>query len=89
MLKDFGFVIDDAKGPLLNLRFADVLLFARIKDAGKNIAHLAGEDAKYGLKLHLGNTLIMSTAADNKSIAAAVRIEAEVVGILGQEGAEK
>ena len=47
---------DDVEDPLLNVRFDDdVLLFApSSSDAGKMIAQLGAEAAKYGLKLYLG-----------------------------------
>ena len=58
----FGIVIDDPESPLSNLRFADdILLFANSSpDLTKMIAHLRDEAAKYGLKMHLGKTKILS-----------------------------
>ena len=58
----FGIVIDDPESPLSNLRFADdILLFANSSpDLTKMIAHLRGEAAEYGLKMHLGKTKILS-----------------------------
>ena len=48
---------------LTNLRFADdVLLFSHSRqDIAKMIAHLRDEVAKYGLKLHMGKTKILTT----------------------------
>jgi hypothetical protein len=58
----FGIVVDDPEAPLSNLRFADdVLLFAHSKqDLAKMIAHLQSEAGKYGLKLNLGKTKILT-----------------------------
>ena len=58
----FGIVIDDPESPLSNLRFADdILLFANSSpDLTKMIAHLRDAAAKYGLKMHLGKTKILS-----------------------------
>ena len=58
----FGIVIDDPESPLSNLRFADdILLFANSSpDLTKMIAHLQDEAAKYGLRMHLGKTKILS-----------------------------
>ena len=58
----FGIVIDDPESPLSNLRFADdILLFANSSpDLTKMIAHLRDEAAKYGLRMHLGKTKILS-----------------------------
>jgi hypothetical protein len=89
--RGFGFVIDDETDPLLNLRFADdVLLFAQSKvDAGRMIDHLGVEASKYGLKLHLGKTKIISLWADGKSVVAGVKVGDQIVEVLGPEGTEK
>jgi hypothetical protein len=66
----FGIVIDSTEDPLTNLRFADdVLLFAHTRqDVAKMITNLKDEAAKYGLKLHLGKTKILTNLALAKNI---------------------
>eukprot|EP00959_Pyramimonas_sp_CCMP1952_P125753 2629694-Pyramimonas_sp.AAC.1 len=61
----YGFVVDDPNEPLTNLRFADdVLLFAQSKrDAAKILDHLRTHTARYGLRLHLGKTEILTNSA--------------------------
>jgi hypothetical protein len=63
----FGIVIDSPEDPLTNLRFADdVLLFAHSRqDIVKMISHLSEAAAKYGLKLHVGKTNVL-TNIDNE-----------------------
>ena len=58
----YGIVIDDPRNPLTNLRFADdVLLIAASRgDVGKMITDLSHEAVKYGLKLHMGKTKILT-----------------------------
>ena len=58
----FGMVIDDPVDPLTNLRFADdVLLVACSRtDVSKMITDLALEAAKYGLRLHMGKTKVLT-----------------------------
>jgi len=61
----YGVVIDRPEDPLTNLRFADdVLLFASSsQDVSAMIADLSCEARKFGLKLHAGKTVVMTTAA--------------------------
>ena len=61
----YGIVIDDPTDPLTNLRFADdVLLVASCRaDAAKMIADLNDEAQKFGLKLHLGKTCILTNSS--------------------------
>ena len=58
----YGVVVDLPEDPLTNLRFADdVLIVACCRaDVAKMIADLQSESAKYGLKLHLGKTRILT-----------------------------
>ena len=69
-LQYYGFVIDDPSDPLTNLRFADdVLLFGNSRaDIGKMITELSREAKKYGLKIHMGKTKIMTNAASRKPL---------------------
>jgi hypothetical protein len=64
----FGMVIDDPLDPLTNLRFADdVLLVACSRgDVGKMIADLAREAGKFGLKLHMGKTRVLTNCGLNR-----------------------
>ena len=84
----FGIFSDVAEEPLTNLRFADdILMFARTKaDIGKMIRHLQEESAKYGLKMHLGKTKILSLSAH---AAASMRIGPDLIQILGITESEK
>ena len=61
-----GIVVDDPADPLTNLRFADdVLLLAHSRrDITRMISDLAIEAEKYGLKLHMGKTNILTMATD-------------------------
>ena len=58
----YGVVVDSLVDPLSNLRFADdVLLFSsNPKDAAKMIADLQTEAGKFGLKLHMGKTVVLT-----------------------------
>jgi len=58
----YGFVIDDPSDPLTNLRFADDVLMAAAnkQDIVKMISDLWKEAEKYGLKLHMGKTKILT-----------------------------
>ena len=64
----FGMVIDDPVDPLTNLRFADdVLLVACSRtDVSKMITDLALEAAKYGLRLHMGKTKVLTNCLSNR-----------------------
>ena len=58
----YGLVVDSLTDPLSNLRFADdVLLFSsNPKDAAKMIADLQSDAIKFGLKLHMGKTVVLT-----------------------------
>ena len=58
----YGIVIDDSAHLLTNLRFADdILLTAGSRqDVAKMISDLAREAAKYGLKVHMGKTVVLT-----------------------------
>ena len=58
----YGLVIDDPENPLTNLRFADdVLLLACCRrDVSRMVTDLDEEARKYGLKVHLGKTVILT-----------------------------
>jgi hypothetical protein len=58
----FGFVIDDQKDPMSNLRFADdVLLFSQNKqDAAKMLGHLQTAAARYGLRINFDKTKVLT-----------------------------
>jgi len=58
----YGFVIHDPYDHLTNLRFADdVILFAQSKsDASKMLCHLRDHAARYGLRIHMGKTTILT-----------------------------
>ena len=64
----YGIVIDKPEDPLTNLRFADdVLLFSSSKtDIAKMVTELGKEAEKYGLKLHMGKTKVMTNAAGRR-----------------------
>ena len=57
-------VVRDPSNPLANLRFADdVLLLAGCKkDVARMIADLEAEARKYGLKMHMGKTVVLTNA---------------------------
>ena len=61
----YGVVVDSPTDPLSNLRFADdVLLFSSSpSDAAKMISDLKNEAAKFGLKLHMGKTVVLTNRA--------------------------
>ena len=63
----YGVVVDDISDPLSNLRFADdVLLFASsASDVAKMITDLSKEAAKFGLKLHMGKTVVLTNRLGN------------------------
>ena len=63
-----GMVIDDRDDPLTNLRFADdVLLVACSRmDVSKMIIDLGREAGKFGLKLHMGKTKVLTTCSVNR-----------------------
>ena len=86
----FGFVIDDPEDPLTNLRFADdVLLIAQNRaDVRKMMEHLRAEAAKYGLKLNMDKTKVLtSTHATKKRDS--VHIAGQPVEIIGPESSER
>ena len=59
----FGVVIDDPSDPMMRLA-DDVLLIAQSKsDICKMIANLREESNKYGLKLHMGKTKILTNVS--------------------------
>ena len=66
----YGLVIDDPCEPLTNLRFADdVLMFSRSRgDMVKMISELSREAKKYGLKIHMGKTKVMTNATIRKPL---------------------
>ena len=66
----YGMVIDDPTNPLSNLRFADdVLLVACSKtDICKMIADLSREAGRYGLKMHMGKTKVLTTSVVNRPL---------------------
>ena len=84
----YGIVVDDPADPLTNLRFADdVLLFAGSRhDAVKMVRDLAKVAHKYGLKIHRGKTVILTTA-DNRPPH--VRCDDLVVKVAPVDHAEK
>ena len=63
----YGVVVDKETDPLTNLRFADdVLLFASSpSDAAKMISDLNRESSKFGLKLHMGKTAVLTNRETN------------------------
>ena len=64
----YGIVVDDAVSPMTNLRFADdVLLLAKSKtDIRKMIVDLSTIASEYGLKIHMGKTVIMTNVVSNR-----------------------
>ena len=60
----YGIVVDDIDCPLSNLRFADdVLLLATSKrDVGRMIVDLETEASKFGLKVHMGKTVVLTNS---------------------------
>ena len=64
----YGIVIDSQTDPLSNLRFADdVLLFAsNPSDIGKMLDDLGKEASKFGLKIHMGKTVVLSNRLANR-----------------------
>ena len=64
----YGVVVDDARDPLTNLRFADDVLLVSTsrKDVKRMIAELAKEALKFGLKLHAGKTKILTNESTSR-----------------------
>ena len=62
----FGIEVDRSRPNLTNLRFADdiVLVAASRSDIIKMITHLRCEAEKFGLKVHLGKTKILTNCTD-------------------------
>ena len=85
----YGIVIDSATDPLSNLRFADdVLLFASTPtDIAKMINDLSQEAAKYGLKLHMGKTVVLTNRCAGRP--ASVKCGAQTVKVVGEDDTEK
>ena len=85
----YGIVLDDPQDPLTNLRFADdVLLIASSKrDVGRMLADLSVEAAKYGLKIHMGKTAILTNTAAKRPDS--IECRGESVRVVQPEGAEK
>ena len=86
----FGIVIDDPENTLSNLRFADdILLFANSSpDLTKMIAHLRDESAKYGLRMHLGKTKILSNIPPDER-PESLKVGATSIEVLKEGVAEK
>ena len=84
----YGVVVDDFADPLTNLRFADdVILIATCRmDAAKMVRDLANVARNYGLKLHMGKTVILTTAS---SRPINVRCDELVVKVAGADHAER
>eukprot|EP00959_Pyramimonas_sp_CCMP1952_P400956 8401770-Pyramimonas_sp.AAC.1 len=61
----YGIVVDDAADTLSNLRFADdvLLLSSNKRDVGRMIVDLDTEAKKYGLKMHMGKTVVVTNSA--------------------------
>ena len=85
----YGIVVDRETDPLSNLRFADdVLLFASAPgDIGKMINDLCLEAAKYGLKLHMGKTVVLTNRGAGRP--ASINCGAQVVKVVGADDTEK
>ena len=75
---------------LTSLRFADdILLFARSReDLRKMLRDFRNEVLKYGLRLHMGKTNVLTTA-DLQGRTRSVRINNDKVEILEQSSSEK
>ena len=84
----FGLQVKDGRS-LFNLRFADdLLLFATNRlDIGKMVQHLSTEALKFGLRLHLGKTKVLtnSTATGNSK---GMLVDGKVVEVLPLSGVE-
>jgi len=85
----FGMRVDGGES-LTNLRFADdILLVASSKgDVGKMLRQLAQEASKYGLKLHMGKTKVLTTC-HLPSYKRKIEVNGEVVEVLQPDEAEK
>ena len=85
----YGIVIDSQTDPLSNLRFADdVLLFASSPtDIGKMIGDLSKEAAKFGLKIHMGKTVVLSNRLAGRPQA--VKCGSAEVKVASPEATEK
>ena len=86
----FGIVIDDPENTLSNLRFADdILLFANSSsDLTKMIAHLRDESARYGLRMHLGKTKILSNIPPEER-PESLKVGATSIEVLKEGAAER
>jgi len=84
-----GFVIDDPDEVMSHLCFADdVMLFAQnASDAVKMLTHFREEAAKYGLRLHIGKTKILTTTSSAQSRN--VIVGDDQVEVLSSDGTEK
>ena len=85
----FGIVVDDPLDPLTNLRFADdVLLIAQSPaDVRKMIEHLRCEAAKYGLKINMDKTKVLTNTDLQRPRP--IHVSGEVVELIGREGSER
>ena len=64
----YGMVIDNPEDPLMDLRFADdvILVAACKRDMAKMIVDLQSEAQRYGLKIHMGKTVVLTNKADKR-----------------------
>ena len=85
----YGLVIDDPLDPLTNLRFADdILLVAASRgDIKKMIADLSNEASKYGLKVHMGKTKVLTNTALPRPTS--IKCADNLVGVLAPEESER
>ena len=85
----YGVVIDDPADPLTNLLFADdvVLVATCQKDISKMIVDLDKNAAKFGLKIHMGKTAVLTNAS--RSRPNTIKCGQAVVKVLLQDDAEK
>eukprot|EP00959_Pyramimonas_sp_CCMP1952_P076446 1597398-Pyramimonas_sp.AAC.1 len=58
----YGMVIDSADDPLTNLRFADDVLMvaSSARDSSRMLVDLETEARKYGLRVHMGKTVLLT-----------------------------
>ena len=85
----YGVVIDIPAEPLTNLRFADdiVLAASSRRDISKMIADLEKHAANYGLKIHMGKTVILTNCHAKRPRT--IRCGTADVNVLPRGGAVK
>ena len=86
----YGIVIDRAEDPLTNLRFADdVLVFASTpSDISKMILDLSKEASKFGLKMHMGKTVVLTNRSE-EDCPASVKCGGVAVKVAGADDSER